>query len=340
MRNNVKILVVDDIVENLEIFTDVLSAADYDVAAVTSGRRALKRLQTYIPDLILLDVKMPDIDGFEVCRQIKSNELTANIPIIFIAAFSKPENIEKGFSVGAVDYIHKPIQELELLSRVKNHLELQRLRQSLEQQVVERTYDLEVAMAQLQEALTQLQETQLRMLQSEKMATHDPLTELPNRRLLMERLETSLAISQHSHQAIALIFLDLDGFKQVNDTYDHQAGDDLLVEVTQRLQACLRKRDGLFRLGGDEFVILIDQVESTVAMIELAKRLLANLQRPFRIKGHTVTIGGSFGIKVYDGQAEQTVREVLSDADQAMYKAKSRRNCVVLHGEAVFHGVD
>jgi diguanylate cyclase (GGDEF)-like protein len=195
-------------------------------------------------------------------------------------------------------------------------------------------------MAQLQEALTQLQETQLRMLQSEKMATHDPLTELPNRRLLMERLETSLAISQHSHQAIALIFLDLDGFKQVNDTYDHQAGDDLLVEVTQRLQACLRKRDGLFRLGGDEFVILIDQVESTVAMIELAKRLLANLKRPFRIKGHTVTIGGSFGIKVYDGQAEQTVREVLSDADQAMYKAKSRRNCVVLHGEAVFHGVD
>ena len=169
-KKSAEILAIDDTPANLEVITETLSSAGYAIAAATSGKRALKRLQTYIPDLILLDVKMPEIDGFEICRQIKENPNTAGIPIIFITALSDSESITKGFSLGAVDYITKPFQELELLARVQTHLKLRSLNESLEKQVAERTRDLERTMGQLQEALTQVKTSQLQLIQKEKMA--------------------------------------------------------------------------------------------------------------------------------------------------------------------------
>ena len=136
MYDSSKILVVDDTPANLEVITETLSSVGYIIATAISGDRALKRLQNYLPDLILLDVQMPGIDGFETCRQIKTNPDTANIPIIFITALSDTENIVKGFSLGAVDYISKPFQEPELLARVETHLKLQFLKQSLEKRVI------------------------------------------------------------------------------------------------------------------------------------------------------------------------------------------------------------
>jgi DNA-binding response OmpR family regulator len=170
MRNNEKILIVDDTPANLEVITEILSSQGYTTAAVTSGERALKWLDKYEVNLILLDVEMPGIDGFETCQNIKSNTKTADIPIIFITALSNAESIAKGFSLGAVDYIVKPFQEAELLARVKTHLDLQRMNQFLEQQVAARTSDLEAAMAQLQEALRQLKDSQLQLIQQEKMS--------------------------------------------------------------------------------------------------------------------------------------------------------------------------
>jgi signal transduction histidine kinase len=170
MRNNEKILIIDDTPANLEVITEILSSQGYTTAAVTSGERALKWLDKYEVNLILLDVEMPGIDGFETCQKIKSNTKTADIPIIFITALSNAESIAKGFSLGAVDYIVKPFQEAELLARVKTHLDLQRMNQFLEQQVAARTSDLEAAMAQLQEALRQLKDSQLQLIQQEKMS--------------------------------------------------------------------------------------------------------------------------------------------------------------------------
>ena len=164
MYDSSKILVVDDTPANLEVITETLSSVGYIIATAISGDRALKRLQNYLPDLILLDVQMPGIDGFETCRQIKTNPDTANIPIIFITALSDTENIVKGFSLGAVDYISKPFQEPELLARVETHLKLQFLKQSLEKRVIERTRELKTA-------LEQLHQSQLQMVQNEKMAT-------------------------------------------------------------------------------------------------------------------------------------------------------------------------
>ncbi len=163
MQSEAQILVVDDTPANLEVIAETLSSVGYQVAMSISGERALKLLQTYLPDLILLDVQMPGIDGFETCRQIKANPATASIPIIFITALSDTESITKGFSLGAVDYINKPFQEPELLARVKTYLKLQHMTQHLEQQVTERTLALESAMAKLQSS-------QIHLVQQEKMS--------------------------------------------------------------------------------------------------------------------------------------------------------------------------
>ena len=170
MWNDTKILVVDDTPANLEVVTEILSSQGYGTAAVTSGERALKWLETYQANLILLDVQMPGIDGFETCQKIKANARTANIPIIFITALSNIESISTGFSLGAVDYISKPFQEAELLARVKTHLKLQQMNQDLEQQVAQRTSELETTMTQLQAALEQLKDSQLQLIQKEKMS--------------------------------------------------------------------------------------------------------------------------------------------------------------------------
>ncbi|NER81653.1 MAG: response regulator [Leptolyngbya sp. SIO1D8] len=163
MWNDAEILVVDDTPANLEVITETLASVGFTVAAVTSGERALKRLNTYIPDLILLDVRMPGMDGFETCQKIKASPDTINIPIIFITAASDTESILKGFSCGAVDYLTKPFREPELLARVKNHIQLRQMSYLLEQRVAERTQDLETA-------LVQLKQSQLQLIQKEKMS--------------------------------------------------------------------------------------------------------------------------------------------------------------------------
>ena len=163
MGDDATVLVVDDTPANLALITETLSSVGYTVLTSLSGDRTLKRLQAYIPDLILLDIRMPGMDGFETCRQIKANPDTQSIPIIFITALSDTESIVKGFSLGAVDYISKPFQEPELLARVKTHLQLQSLTQRFEKQVAERT-------AELQTALEQLHQSKLQLVQTEKMS--------------------------------------------------------------------------------------------------------------------------------------------------------------------------
>lgn len=164
MENNATILVVDDTPANLEVITETLSSVGYTVITAISGERALNRLKHQKPDLILLDVQMPGVDGFETCRYLKDNPDTANIPVIFITALSDIGSIVRGFSLGAVDYISKPFQELELLTRVKTHLQLKFLTQNLEKRVAERTSELQIA-------LHQLQQSKLQLVQQEKMST-------------------------------------------------------------------------------------------------------------------------------------------------------------------------
>ncbi|MEL7227891.1 MAG: response regulator, partial [Cyanobacteria bacterium J06576_12] len=159
-----EILVVDDTPANLKVITESLAAENYKTTTAISGERALKRLEAYLPDLILLDIQMPGIDGFETCRKIKANAATADIPIIFITALSDTESIVKGFSIGAVDYISKPFREPELLARVKTHLQVHQLTTHLEHQVAERT-------AKWKAAAEEAQQSRLQLIQTEKMSS-------------------------------------------------------------------------------------------------------------------------------------------------------------------------
>jgi signal transduction histidine kinase len=158
------ILVVDDNPTNIQVLFDVLQASHYQVAVAKSGESALQRLEKHLPDLILLDVMMPGIDGFETCRRLKASDRTQHIPVIFMTALSDTVDKVKGLSLGAVDYITKPIQHEEVLARIRVHLQLQHLQQNLEHKVVERT-------AELQEALDHLQKAQVQLVQSEKMSS-------------------------------------------------------------------------------------------------------------------------------------------------------------------------
>lgn len=164
MKNTSLILVVDDTLANLEIISEALSDAGYEVAIATSGDRALKQIQYSVPDLILLDLMMPGIDGFETCKRLKKNPCSRDIPVIFMTASSDAEDKVKGFRLGAVDYITKPFQEAEVLARVQLHLQLRHLTKNLEAMVAART-------AELTSALKELQESQLRLAQQDKMST-------------------------------------------------------------------------------------------------------------------------------------------------------------------------
>ena len=164
MISNGRILVIDDTPANLEVVGETLTEAGYIVATVIDSERAFKRIQTHPPDLILLDVQMPGMNGFEACKELKSDPATANIPVIFMTALADTDSKVKGFALGAVDYITKPFQADELLARVKTHLQLSYLTRHLDQRVGERT-------AELQAALDQLYQSQLQLVQHEKMAS-------------------------------------------------------------------------------------------------------------------------------------------------------------------------
>lgn len=151
MRSNGTILVVDDTPTNLEVMMEKLSAVNYHVTTAISGKRALKRLETYLPDLILLDIQMPEMNGFELCRRIKANSRTTHIPVIFLTAAAETDSITQGFAAGAIDYVSKPFQDAELLARIKTHLELKFLQQDLEARVEQRTHDLQVALNKLKQ---------------------------------------------------------------------------------------------------------------------------------------------------------------------------------------------
>lgn len=161
--NSEFILVVDDTPANLKVMVDTLTNAGYEVTTAISGERALKQISYDLPDLILLDIQMPGIDGFETCQKLKENPETQDIPVIFMTALADSESIVKGFTLGAVDYITKPVQELEVLARVKTHIHLQQLRKNLEQKVATKTNELA-------QTLEKLQVSQVKLIQSEKMS--------------------------------------------------------------------------------------------------------------------------------------------------------------------------
>lgn len=314
-----KVLIVDDIPENLKVLSKTLQQEGFQVRAVTSGRMALRVVHSAKPDIILLDIKMPEMDGYEVCKYLKSNPETQSIPVIFLSALDEVLDKVLAFEVGGVDYITKPFQFQEVLARVHNQLQLraaqaevERLNANLEKRVIQRT-------AQLEQEIVKRQRIQEELLY---MALHDSLTELPNRTWLMDRLKQVFKRSQQNpHYLFAILFLDCDRFKIVNDSLGHMIGDQLLISISRRLESVLRMGDTIARFGGDEFVILLEEIDTPEDAITIAQALQEQMKLSFHLGEYEVFMDVSIGI-VIGNQGHQQPDHLLRDADLALYKAK------------------
>lgn len=329
------ILIVDDIADNLRVLSRTLGQKGYKIRCAKNGTMALKAAAKIIPDLILLDIGMPDLDGYEVCQQLKSQASTQNIPVIFLSAFSDVIDKVKAFEVGGVDYITKPFQVEEVLLRVKNQLDLQSakaqietLNQELEQKVKERTLELKIANQKLLGTNHRLQQEIAERCKAEQQllrdALYDGLTALPNRTLLMDRIERALQRTKRNPEHLfAVLFIDLDRFKTINDSLGHLVGDLLLVAVAQVFKEDLRTMDTVARLGGDEFVILLDDIKSLQDATKVGERLQKQLKTPLNIDGHNIVSSASIGIALSSPHYKDS-SEILRDADIALYRAKDK----------------
>ena len=322
----ISILVVDDAADNLQILSDTLSEQGYQVRCAKNGSTALRGANTILPNLILLDIKMPGLDGYQVCQELKANEHTRDIPIIFLSALDDVVDKVKAFEVGGVDYISKPIQVKEVLARVKNQISLQQahakiveLNQDLEQRVHQRTLELKNAVYKLRQEISERQEIQQQLIHD---ALHDNLTGLPNRTFSIDRIESTIARAQKNPSyRYGLLFIDLDRFKIINDSLGHSVGDRLLVLVSKLLRECVRENDVVARLGGDEFVILLDGIRSLGDATQIGERIQLRLRSPFEIRGQSIFTSASIGI-VFSSLEYNNASDLMRDADIAMYRAK------------------
>ncbi|MEH1975079.1 MAG: EAL domain-containing protein [Nostoc sp.] len=328
------ILIVDDMADNLRVLSSILTREGYNVRKALNWQMALTATQTVLPDLILLDIMMPEVDGYEICQTLKAWELTADIPVIFISALDDVFDKVKAFKVGGVDYITKPFEFQEVLVRVQNQLalrsarlEILKLNIELEHRVKQRTEELEKALQKLQQEINSRQKLQSQLLD---IALHDSLTGLPNRVLFIRRLENALnRAKQESSYQFAVLFLDCDRFKVVNDSLGHPVGDELLIAIARRLQACLIPIDTLARLGGDEFGILLENITNINIAIQVAERILQQLSLAFKLSRYEVFMNASIGIS-WGNKDYERPEYLLRDADTAMYRAKAQ-------GRAKYH---
>lgn len=283
-----KVLIVDDERLNITVLA-ALMGDEYDIVVAKNGAQALKRARAeQPPDLILLDVIMPDIDGYEVCRQLKADEVTRHIPVIFITVKSTVEEETRGLETGAVDYITKPFSPAIVKARVANHLELKRQRDMLQH-----------------------------------LNLTDPLTEIANRRYFDDYLSHELQRSQTEHTPLSLVMLDIDSFKDYNDLYGHNTGDKCLKQVAATLAEHTRGTVHLIaRFGGEEFALILPGVnaEQAMAIAEQHREQIFNLAIPHQ--GSTTSGRISMSLGVAECRSDDDCEKLIERADKALYQAK------------------
>jgi len=323
-----EILIVDDTHANLRLLTAMLTEHGYRVRPARNGELALMSARAVPPDLILLDIKMPGLNGYEVCEQLKADPRTRDIPVIFISALDQTDDVVKAFTFGGVDYITKPFQVEEVLARVKTHLALYLLQRQLS-----------TANLQLQETNDQLKTEIEKRVEIEailqKYATTDALTNLLNRRHFFELADKELSRAKRYQLSFSLLLIDIDNFKTVNDKHGHLLGDHILQLVARCIKQNSREVDIQGRYGGDEFVVLLPETDQSYAK-SITKRLFqiipAELEKLEEIN-FPVTL--SIGIANFSGESDITIDTLFDRADQALYQAKdSGRNQVIVWKKA------
>jgi diguanylate cyclase (GGDEF)-like protein len=328
-----RLLIVDDISDNRAILTRRFQRRGFDVVEAECGLTAIELIDRESFDLVLLDVMMPGMDGIETLKRIRSRNSASALPVIMVTAKSESGNIVDALELGANDYVTKPVDFAVALARVNTQIsrkraeeqvvsaneELRKANEDLERRVEERTSRLIDANQRLKVEIADREESQAR---SQYLAHHDSLTGLGNRLLFKEQLEEALKDVSLAPHPLAVLFLDLDGFKAVNDTLGHSIGDLLLKLVATKLRDILPQTDRIARLGGDEFAILQISANQPGSSIALAEKIIEVVGEPNSIDGHDVTVGASVGIAVAR-PGDMNTENFLKSADLAMYSAKS-----------------
>ena len=287
-----KVLIVDDQKVNVLLLEQLLRGAGYvSVTSTMDPGEVCQLHRKNLYDLILLDLVMPGTDGFQVMEGLKEIEIEGYLPVLAVTAH--PAHKLRALQWGAKDFISKPFDLAEVLMRVRNMLEVRLLHEAARNQG--------------------------KMLES--LALKDPLTGLANRRLLAERMSMALVHARRNKSTMALVYLDLDGFKQINNTLGHGAGDALLKMVAGRLVATVREEDTVARLGGDEFIMALWNVTGTDDAAKVALKVVEAVSQPYGIEGHTVRITTSAGIAIYPVHGEDA-DTLMKSADLALYEAK------------------
>jgi len=291
---NKTILIVDDDVSNIDILVELLDKK-YDLIPAMDGEFALEVANEDKPDLILLDIMMPIMDGFEVCKRLKENENTKNIPVIFITANSNEDNIEEAYNIGGTDYVTKPFRPKELLSRVEKELHIQDMINRLK-----------------------------------LMASIDSMTGLFNRGYLIDISKSFLNLAKRDKNNTSIMMIDIDKFKNINDSYGHIVGDDVINTLASLLQKLSRKSDIVSRWGGEEFMILLPEtnIDGAVVIAQKIRKdvedLVISLDNNRKLK---LTI--SIGVSMVDNENDTDIQSPINRADKLLYEAKnSGRNKV------------
>jgi len=338
-----KVLLVNDHPASLLALKTLLlsgpEADQYELITATSGMEALREVLHHQFAVILLDVSMPGMDGFETAEIIHSHHRSAAVPIIFITAHYADEmNRLRGYERGAVDYLISPVIPQILQSKISVFIELAKKNLQLEWQkqlLAEQNRDLHVQqMEDLRRINATLEAEIVERKQAEKraqeLAIRDPLTGLLNRRSLAEQLEHATLRAARQGKLLALLFLDMDRFKTINDTLGHDAGDELLCQMAARISSAVRESDVVARVGGDEFVVLMEDLPSSAAAAEVARKIARTYRTPFNIASQSLKTSVSVGISLFP-QDGTTAHELMRGADLAMYHAKQER-----HGSVQF----
>jgi diguanylate cyclase (GGDEF)-like protein len=284
------ILIVDDMVTNIEILDGILSS-EYEVLFATNGQDALKIASEQVPDLILLDVMMPGMDGYQVCKALKREGITQDIPVVFVTANNQEEDESRGFEEGVVDYITKPVRSSIVKARVRIHLELKRYRDHLK-----------------------------------TLSTIDGLTGIANRRKFDDSLAVEWRRARRNLSPLSLIMMDIDFFKSYNDHYGHLAGDECLRKLASEINAVCRRPADLFaRYGGEEFVMLLPEIDSSGAL-SLAMKVqekIKSIAIPHAYSQVADHVTVSIGVSTIIPGDEQTESDLIKSSDNLLYAAKA-----------------
>lgn len=284
---NKKVLVVDDNYLNIRLLTNILEDENFKVFSTDNGLSVLEIASRVKPDIILLDIMMPGLDGFEVCKLLKDDSEVKDIPVIMVTAKTDGIDIKKSLELGAFDYVKKPIDEIEIVARIRSALRLKQQHDKLRE-----------------------------------LAVKDYLTGLYNHALLIELLDKELAKQQRLNGSISFAMIDIDYFKEINDTYGHVVGNIVLKEVSNILINSVRRGDIVARYGGEEFGIVIPEVDKEGAF-QLCERIRRNMEEyDFDIGSEIIKLTVSIGVFFKDKEEIITGSEIIEKADEELYNAK------------------